>query len=300
MSQKVIVFDCEILNQDPASMCAIGLVEMRGKEIVSRYYSLIKPENLNFDPYRFKVHKITKKELLKEKPFDQVWQEIKHYFEDAIVVSHDIQGDMLALRKVMDAYHIPYPHVYMSCTHVLSHALYPELTKYNLPSLCEMIGYEYKCHHALEDAVACAELLIHLLDKCHCSNILQLHEQLDLEFGEVKENYYRNIISPDSVITLSHMTNRKGTPLYHKTVCFTGDLSYSKELLKEKTMNASAIATHQVSTQTDLLVVGKKGYHKVRFGKRNKKVLKALSLIKQGQDLRIIHENEYIQLLNDK
>ena len=37
------------------------------KEIVSTYYSLIKPNNLSYDPYCFKVHKIRPQRLYKEK-----------------------------------------------------------------------------------------------------------------------------------------------------------------------------------------------------------------------------------------
>ena len=43
-----------------------------------------------------------------------------------------------------------------------------------------------------------------------------------------------------------------------------------------------------------------RGYHKVRFFKENKKVKKALHLMKQGQDLRIIHEKEYLKLLEGR
>ncbi len=62
----------------------------------------------------------------------------------------------------------------------------------------------------------------------------------------------------------------------------------------------SALYSHQVSHQTNYLVIGKNGFYKVRFGNKNKKVKKALQLMKQGQDLRIIHENEYLQLLETK
>ena len=44
----------------------------------------------------------------------------------------------------------------------------------------------------------------------------------------------------------------------------------------------------------------RQGYHKVRFGNENKKVKKAIQLMKQGQDLRIVHENEYLKLLESK
>lgn len=69
MSERLIVFDIEVLNQDPASICAIGIVELIDLKIVSKYYSLIKPKNLSFDPYRYKVHKIKPHSLYQMKNF---------------------------------------------------------------------------------------------------------------------------------------------------------------------------------------------------------------------------------------
>ena len=58
MSERIVVFDIEILNQDPTSVCAIGIVELIDQKVNSIYYSLIKPKNLSYDVYRYKVHKI--------------------------------------------------------------------------------------------------------------------------------------------------------------------------------------------------------------------------------------------------
>ena len=49
MKERITVFDIEVLNQDPASICAIGIVELIDGEITSTYYSLIKPKNLSYD-----------------------------------------------------------------------------------------------------------------------------------------------------------------------------------------------------------------------------------------------------------
>ena len=86
MSEKITVFDIEVLNQDPASVCAIGIVQIQDLQVVSTYYSLIKPKNLSFDPYRFRVHQIRPQSLYKEKTFPEVWKDIHHYFENTIVV----------------------------------------------------------------------------------------------------------------------------------------------------------------------------------------------------------------------
>lgn len=300
MSEKITVFDIEVLNQDPRSVCAIGIVELRDNKVNSTYYSLIKPDNLSYDVYRYKVHKIKSKSLIKERSFQEVWQDIHHYFEDRIVVSHDIQGDMMYLRTVLKYNHIPYPHLYMSCTNVLAHLVYPDIQKYNLTELTKMTNFEFLPHHALDDAKACAHILLEMMKHRHTDTLTELHNHFHLEFGEMKENYYRNIISAEIAPQLLELTQREDALLYHQSVCFTGKLAMPRELLEEKTRQVSAVSTHQVSTQTNYLVIGQKGYHKVRFGKKNKKVKKALQLMKQGQDLKIVHENEYLKLLETR
>lgn len=300
MSEKITVFDIEILNQDPASLCAIGIVELQDKKIISTYYSLIKPKNLSYDSYRYKIHHIKPQSLYKEKTFEEVWKDIHHYFENTIVVSHDIQGDMMNLRAALKQNHLVYPRLLMSCTNVLAHLIYPDLQKYNLKDLSQIIGFEFQAHHALEDAKACAYLLVEMLEHVGVESLYDLHQQFHLEFGEMKENYYRNIISAESVHQLLEMNQKEDALLYHQSVCFTGKLTMPRELLEEKTKEVCALSTNQVSTHTNYLVIGGKGYRKVRFGKENKKVQKALQLMKQGQDLRIIHEKEYLELLEGR
>lgn len=300
MSERIVVFDIEVLNQDPTSVCAIGIVELVDKHIASTYYSLIKPRNLSYDPYRYKVHNIKPRALYQEKRFDEVWQEIKHYFDNSIVIAHDIQGDMMNIREVLKQYRIPYPRLYMSCTNVLAHLVYPQQKKYNLIELSKMTGYEFKAHHALEDAKATAHLLIKMLDDTHNDTLEELHNQFHLEFGEMKKNYYRNIISPELAPQLLELTNKEDSLLYHQSICFTGKLSMPREILEEKTKSVSALSSNQVSLQTNYLVIGEKGFYKVRYGKENKKVNKALQLMKQGQDLKIVHEKQFLEMLDQK
>ena len=64
MSERITVFDIEVLNQDPASVCAIGIVELLDQQVISTYYSLVKPRNLSYDVYRYKVHKIKTKSYI--------------------------------------------------------------------------------------------------------------------------------------------------------------------------------------------------------------------------------------------
>lgn len=300
MAERIIVFDIEMLNNDPASICSIGIVEMIDFQIISTYYSLIKPSCLKFDSIRYNIHHINPDSLRKEKSFKEIWKEIKHYFHDSIVISHDIIVDMMHLRAALKNDNIAYPHIRMSCTNVLAHLIHPNIKKYNLTELTKIYHFQYTAHHALEDAKACAYILKAMVENEGFETLEDIHKHYHLAFGEMKHNYYRNIVSPETILHLKNLPQRRINNLYHKTVCFTGKLSLPKDIIVEKTKEVSALPTNQVSTQTNLLVIGKEGYYKVRFGRKNKKVIKALELIKNGQDLKIIHENEYIKLLNER
>ena len=99
MSRRITVFDIEVTLRRPASVCSVGIVELfKATQIVNTYYSLIRPKNLSFDVYRYNVHHIRIQDLKKAPSFKEVWREIAVYFDHRLVVSHDVQGDMAALR----------------------------------------------------------------------------------------------------------------------------------------------------------------------------------------------------------
>lgn len=294
MSERITVFDIEVLNGDPASVCSIGIVELLDRQIVNTYYSLIRPKNLSFDVYRYNVHHIRIQDLKKAPSFKEVWQEIAVYFDHRLVVSHDVQGDMAALRAAMKRNKIAYPSLQMSCTNVLAHLLEPQLEKYSVTDLCQYYGIPMaQAHHALADAQACANILIKLLEKAHMPSLTALHEVYHIAFGEMHANYYRNIISPEHAASVSPQKHA----LTNLSIAFTGNLLTSKEDLHRQLDQVKAYYNREVNSHTSYLVIGSLGYRKVRYGKENRKVLKAIALQKEGQDLQIIHEKEYLQLL---
>lgn len=295
MSERITVFDIEVLNAEPSSICSIGIVILEDLKVVKEYYSLIRPRDMRHDPYRYKVHQIMPKDLFKQPTFKQVWEEIKSYFEDQIVVSHDIQTDMACLRAALKRHHIEYPALKMSCTNVLSHLLLPQLNKYSVTDLCDyyQIPIEH-AHHALYDAYACQDILKHLLAEENYTSLVKFHADHFLAFGEMKKNYYRNIVSPDLAVG---MTKGRARAL-EKNVTFTGKLMMSKEEFMRISSMASLYVSHDVNTHTNYLVIGSIGYGHTRYSDTNKKVLKAKRLIAEGQNLHIISEKEFMQIVD--
>lgn len=294
MSEKLTVFDIEVLNQDPASVCSIGIVALEDFQVVKNYYSLIRPHNLSFDIYRYNVHHIRSKELKHAPTFKAVWQEIEPYFDHQIVVAHDILGDMSNIRAALKRDRLTYPSCLMSCTNVLAHMLEPQLEKYSVTDLCEYFHIPFEnAHNALADAQACAAILKHLVDETGYLTLYDLHMNYQLAFGEMKKNYYRNIISPEHAASIS----RRNHVFTNCSIAFTGNLITAKEELHKQLKRVHAYYNREVNSHTDYLVVGAIDYKKARYGRSNRKVLKALALKREGQDIKIIHEKEYLNML---
>lgn len=294
MSEIITVFDIEVLNADSASICAIGLVRLEDFQVTNTYYSLVRPHNLSFDPYRYNVHHIKINDLKKARSFKDIWREILPYFDHQLVCAHDVQGDMACIRAALKRDRLPYPSCQMACSNVLAHLIEPDLEKYNVKDLCEHFHLPLEnAHHALDDALACSRIVTELVKRSGYDSLRAVHKAHSIPFGEMHSNYYRNIISPEHAA----MNSKKIHKLTNLSIAFTGNMVTSKEELLEQLKKVKAFYNRDVNTHTAYLVVGAIGYKRIRYSGTNHKILKAKALQKEGQDLKIIHENEYLELL---
>ncbi len=291
--ERITVFDVEVLNQDPSSICSIGLVELVDGKMKNTFYSLIQPAILQKDHARYRIHHIGIQDLIGQPTFDEVWAKIEPYFQHHIVVSHDIVVDMNYLMAALNQHHLDYPNCLLSCTNLLAMALYPQRQSYSLTSLAETFDIHFQAHHALEDAICASKILFKMLESEGVSSLYELHKKYHYSFGQMDKHYYH------------HMPVYKSTedigehPLSKETVCLTGTLSVSKEKLEQGMQSKGTHTSRNVSYHTSILVVGKKGYWKNKYGKKNAKVNKARYLQSVGQDIKIIHEHAFVKMLKD-
>lgn len=287
------VIDFELANRHPSSICAIGLCYVKNNKIVKTYYSHVRPVPFLMERGNYNIHKIHMDQLKNAPTFDQVWNEVQMYFENTTIIAHNIQQDSFYLREVLDYYGIAYPDCKMSCSFVLSKKLLHDCTSFKLDGLASYFGFQFKHHHALEDALMCTRIIKSLLYLYHCKDIDDLHRLTKVNYGRMKPGYYCNLYMSD--ITNNHentclLTEITNPALYQKCFCF--DSIHSSSLLKyqNKIIHAGGFVQNNVNLNTTYLVVDK---HHI-----SKNYKKARLLQKKGQDLKIISYTNLKKMIN--
>ena len=157
--------DFEIANHHRSSVCSIGVVIVRGGQIVDKIYRLVRPEP-EWHWWRFtEIHGLTAEDTENEKVFPHVWAEIEPKIAGLPLVAHNSPFDEGCLRSVFRVYQMDYPEYEFHCTCRASRKTFgKELHSHSLSVVAAHCGHELKNHHhALADAEACAAIAMRIL-----------------------------------------------------------------------------------------------------------------------------------------
>lgn len=157
--------DFETANQIRSSVCSVGIVIVRGGEIVDKFYSLIFPRPDFFTYWTTQVHGLTMLDVEDAPAFPDVWAQIAPKIEGLPLVAHNSPFDEGCLKAVFEEYGMDYPGYEFHCTCRASRQkIKNELPNYQLHTVAKYCGYDLtNHHHALADAEACAAIAIKLL-----------------------------------------------------------------------------------------------------------------------------------------
>lgn len=157
------VFDVETANERRDSICAIGIVRYENNRIVYEKEILMNPET-EFSYFNIKVHGITEADVANAPTFPEIWDEIKGYFDQTILVAHSAKSmDLCALYRTLERYGLPKVHNDYICTLELAKVIFKgdeAVSSYRLDVLAKLYDIRLLNHHnALDDARACFEIL---------------------------------------------------------------------------------------------------------------------------------------------
>ena len=186
------VIDFETANSKRASACSIGIVKVVDGKIVEKKEWLIKPKELKFNSMNIGIHGIRPEDVEGEPEFNELYETIfKDYFEDQLIIAHNASFDMSVLRKTLDLYNIEYPTFDYICTVKVAQKTWPSLFNHKLDTLSDFLNFKFKHHDALDDSLACANVLINACKKEGVNSPLELVDKLGIQLGKVFPKGYK-------------------------------------------------------------------------------------------------------------
>ena len=165
MMTDFAAIDFEIANHHRSSVCSVGVVIVRGGQIVDKIYRLIRPEP-EWYLWRFtQIHGLTAEDTDNEKVFPHVWAEIEPKIAGLPLVAHNSPFDEGCLRSVFRVYQMDYPDYEFHCTCSASRKTFGRLLyNHKLHTVAAHCGFNLENHHhALADAEACAAIALKIL-----------------------------------------------------------------------------------------------------------------------------------------
>lgn len=283
--------DVETANSDRSTICQIGIAHVIDGQIDDRWSTLVDPED-EFDDFNINIHGITPEQAQNAPTLPEVREELRKRLRGQVLVSHT-SFDRSAFETAMDKYGLDQLQVYWLDSAKVVRRAWPEKfgqRGYRLKNVAHFIGYEFKHHDALEDAVAAAEIT---LAACREHNVDVEHWLRIFE----KDNFYRKKRERQTYESVRREGNPDGEH-FGEVLVFTGELQMSRPEAANYASFMGCKVSTSVSKKTTILVSGIQKSHAIKSSSgKSSKHIKAEELISGGHDITIISETDFLSLI---
>lgn len=282
-----VAIDVETANADMASICQIGVAKYSDGALIEEWSSLVDPEDY-FDFINIDIHGITEEDVEGKPTFPELVSQLAGLLNGTVCVSHT-HFDRVSIARALEKYELPgFDTTWLDSARVARRA-WEEFSwsGYGLANVCDKIGYEFKHHDALEDAKASGRVLLAAI------------EQTGLDISAWLKSVNQPI-DPNNVSTGAAI-KRDGNPegeLYGEILVFTGALEIPRREAADLAASIGCSIGASVTKKTTLLVVGDQDISKLAGKEKSTKHIKAEQLIKKGQNIRILKESDFKELVN--
>lgn len=295
----------------------IGLAHVYNFKIISSKSYYVNPQK-KIPEFIQKLTSITDEDVKDAPTIDLIMDEIREYIGEKIVVAHNISFDIPFFNSVLKKLKKKPLKNNILCTNVMTKHLIPGITNSNLPYLCEIFNIKHaKAHHAHDDALATAELLINYL-KVFSERDIRKVNQLYYPKNKFEFDKYHQVITDDeSWNVINTKIEQLSSPFYLSFKGKTGEIlfacyfddpaQYLEELqtLKSFKLNANMVSIKLYGSNLEALLHLKESYIKCSQSAKdkiqqflwNRKSLKEIKI-----DLKKIVEpwgKDYYQNLNN-
>ncbi|MFE0507141.1 exonuclease domain-containing protein [Peribacillus butanolivorans] len=300
--KNFIAFDFETANSNRHSICSVGMVFVEDRKIVDSVYQLIDPEE-PFDEFNIGIHGISPKDVKDAPTFDVFYETIKEKIENKLMIAHYLAFDGYALRDNLERYDVEPCFNQFLCTYQLSKKLMLGQLSYSLKTLCQHFEIDLIRHHnALDDAKACADLMLSLMDEYELVDLNSIYLKTFIRPGEIsKEKYRSSLVSKGSKLDLRTVEvaadANTNNAFYGKNVVFTGKLNvFTRIEAAQLVASRGGHPQNGLNKQTNFIILG--NFEDVMIkGTKSSKLEKAEKMISAGKELEILAEEDFLKML---
>lgn len=157
---KFAVVDVETSGgaKDQNRITEIGIVLLDGIEQVNTYHTLVDP-GVPITPFVQNLTGITDEMVQGAPQFASIAEDVAVLLQDRIFVAHNVQFDANVVRTELKRCCVKFDPPRL-CTVKISRKFFPGFPSYSLHNLTESLGLnDFRHHRAMDDTLACAEIL---------------------------------------------------------------------------------------------------------------------------------------------
>lgn len=292
-----IVLDLETTGLDPHydDIIEVACLKFVGGKQVDSFHSYVQPRpfqdddgQLHFvDNFITDLTGITD-DMLKDAPcFASIAPELSKYLGNSVLVGHNVNFDinflydnfMAALRKPL--------HNNFVDTMRIARIVMPDLPHHRLKDLCKAFSIDTDLHRADNDCMATQKILV---------NLQKLATESNIDLAAYRRHHNINLSALAGDTTL----NDPSHPLYGKNVVFTGKLQrFLRKDAAQIVCNIGGHCENNVTKKTNFLVIGSLEGNPLVEGGKSSKMKRARELILSGQDLQVLSETVFYDMISD-
>ncbi len=296
------VIDIETTGLSPNcdSIIEVAAIRYQNHQIVDTFSSLIKPDDFDEEfsengwyLYDFitELTGITDDMLKNAEKTGKVLSKYRDFIGNNILVGHNVNFDINFLYDNFKYYlNYNFTNNFID-TMRISRRIIPDLPHHRLQDLVKFFNIDYSnAHRAAKDCLLTAECYFKLIE------MIKLQYGTIEAFKDAVTYKYKGIKASDiSALTDSFDTSH---PIYGKVCVFTGTL---EKMLRKDAMqivaNLGGINADNVTKKTNYLILGNNDYCKTIKDGKSAKQKKAETLKLKGQDIEIIPENVFYDMI---
>lgn len=288
------IIDLETTGLDPTfdEIIEVGAIRVRNGDVTDTFSSLVKPEK-EVDAFITEITGITNEMLADAPSISEIFPDFLSFVSNDIIVGHNVNFDINFVYDTNSKLYNQYFSNSFTDTLRLSRRLLPELEHHRLKDLINHFEIDIeRQHRSLDDCKATLE----------CYNKLK---SLAVEKYDTLDNFYiENKSKCKKRLDLSQIKTAvtefdEDNPFFEKVCVFTGVLEKMKRSdAAQLVVDLGGICGNSVTKKTNYLILGNNDYcPTIRDGKSTKQK-KAEELKLKGNDIEIISENTFYDMLN--